>query len=89
MICSVLKKADGSPWATLDGTSTAITNYNWPTDRSDRPCSFYHSVTKGTKDNTPIQGATVNWTASQVMHFAMHAVHIIKPFVPVEQRQHR
>ena len=89
MVCSVLKKDDGTPWATLDGINAAIKNYTWPTDRSDRPCGFHHSVTKGTKDNTPLQAATVNWTASQVMHFAMHAVHILETFVPVEQRQHR
>eukprot|EP00965_Chrysotila_dentata_P099772 3296982-Pleurochrysis_carterae.AAC.3 len=50
---------------------------------------FHHSVTKGTKDNTSIQRATVNWTASQMMHFAMHTVHILEPSVLVEQRQHR
>eukprot|EP00965_Chrysotila_dentata_P153411 5071146-Pleurochrysis_carterae.AAC.1 len=88
MACSVLKRADNSPWATLDAVNAAIKDYAWPTDRSDRPCGFQFSVVKGTKDNTPLPSATVNWTASQVMHFAMHAVHIFEPFVPADQRQH-
>eukprot|EP00965_Chrysotila_dentata_P140753 4653005-Pleurochrysis_carterae.AAC.1 len=65
MVCSVVNKDDGSPLATLDEINAAIKNYTWPTDRSDRPYGFHHSVTKGTKDNTPLQAATVNWTASQ------------------------
>eukprot|EP00965_Chrysotila_dentata_P059598 1977408-Pleurochrysis_carterae.AAC.1 len=88
MACSVLNRADGQPWATLEGVNAAMKNYAWPTDRSDRPCGFHHPVVKGSKDNTPHQAATVNRTASQVMHFTMHAVHIMKPFVHVEQRQH-
>lgn len=89
MACSVLKRSDGQPWATLDAVNAAISEYSWPADRSDRPSGFHHSVTKGTKDNTPVPAATINWTASQVMHFAMHAVHILEPFVPSDQRQHR
>eukprot|EP00965_Chrysotila_dentata_P094667 3130564-Pleurochrysis_carterae.AAC.1 len=89
MACSVLKTSDGQPWATLDAVNAAISEYSWPADRSDRPSGFHHSVTKGTKDNTPVPAAIINWTASQVMHFAVNAVHILEPFVPSDQRQHR
>ena len=66
-------------WFTLDELNAAIHKYKFPKGVSIP--ALHPKVAKGTEDGRPHKGATVHYSASQMLQFALHSVAIFEPLL--------